>query len=235
MLKLRSDQAEQDAVNLQKKIRDFNSQHNVVQNEPIFQCADCPKAFRTENYLVAHVQRRHTLDNDKTTPFQSETHKLQLEIKELKERLNSTEKLICTNELPKQEHLNINKANNRSDYSVADLQHKFELLKQHVENELKLLQAQKYDQDKYERWFESLLAKFGHDRKEERRVGINSATQTESDCYVCKECSSNAKHSGDKAIINDDVVLKQLKSEIGVHLDKFEEALEINVGTICLY
>lgn len=181
---------------------------------------------------MAHAQRRHTLDNDKTTPFQSETHKLQLEIKELKERLNCTEKLICN----EQEQLNINKANSRSDYSVTDLQYKFELLKQHVENELKLLQAQKYDQDKYEGWFKSLLAKFGHDRKEERRVGISSATQTEPDCSVCEECAANAKHGGDKASIRDDVVvLEQLKSEIGVHLDKFEEALEINVSTICLY
>ena len=62
----------------------------------LHQCSHCGKTFLTAGYLEAHHLRRHPgitfaqLPN----PLHSETERLQSEIKELKDRLNNTERLL---------------------------------------------------------------------------------------------------------------------------------------------
>lgn len=208
---------------MQRKVKELSCQQALTQNLPIFQCTECTKAFCAEEYLLAHVQRRHNPNNDNVTPtpFQVEAHKLQLEIKELKERLNTTEKQIYS-DIPKP----------ANDHPVADLQQKFELLKQHVEDELKLLQAQKYDQSKYERWFESLLDRFGQ-RQEQALVPsgnekVDGATQTDVEVVVCKNCLSDKREQNEGS--GDAGVLNELREDIHDRLEKFEEALDARVS-----
>lgn len=74
----------------------------------MFQCGVCKKRFLSDSYLKSHQNRRHstpiTIQNSEASQpetsksleskYKEETNKLFLEIKNLKERLNSTEKLL---------------------------------------------------------------------------------------------------------------------------------------------
>lgn len=59
----------------------------------LHQCSHCDKTFLTAGYLEAHNMRRHP-GMQLPNPSHSETERLQSEIKELKERLNNTERLL---------------------------------------------------------------------------------------------------------------------------------------------
>lgn len=121
-----------------------------------FRCDHCAKVFATEDYLEAHIRRRHELPNN--SAYQEETNKLQLEIKELKERLNTTEKLITNHDQPSEKDVDTTKDNNNW-CKLEELQQKFEVLKTHVESELKLMHTQKEFQEKYEKLFEVSINK----------------------------------------------------------------------------
>nr|XP_033341609.1 interaptin [Megalopta genalis] len=67
----------------------------------IFKCPHCPKAFISSMFLSGHILKRHAYMSDMcmtSSPihdhYRSETEKLHNEIKNLKERLNETEKVI---------------------------------------------------------------------------------------------------------------------------------------------
>lgn len=74
----------------------------------MFQCGVCKKRFLSDSYLKSHQNRRHftpiTIQNPEASQpelaksieskYKEETNKLFLEIKNLKERLNSTERLL---------------------------------------------------------------------------------------------------------------------------------------------
>ncbi|KAL3282125.1 hypothetical protein HHI36_005322 [Cryptolaemus montrouzieri] len=58
-----------------------------------FKCSKCLKAFSTEQFLAAHIERRH-VDNKQSFGLDVE-----MEIKEIKQKLNNTEKLIKNEEM----------------------------------------------------------------------------------------------------------------------------------------
>lgn len=180
---------QQESTNSKKQIKELKTalscQIASTQSQPVYQCNECPKAFSTEEYLLAHIKRRHNLlrnADSSATSFQAETDKLQLEIKELKERLNNTEKFIHSEEPEKSPKepvpiSNIPSKNNTTENTLlADLQQKFEFLRIHVENELRILQTQKFDQEKYEQWFETFLNKL--EQSHSKRVERNSSNSS---------------------------------------------------------
>ncbi|KAF5288013.1 hypothetical protein FQA39_LY15542 [Lamprigera yunnana] len=168
---------EQNVNNLKQQIKELQSTLNCqiasVKSVPIFQCKQCPKVFSAEEYLYAHIQRRHeSLGNG--TLFQVETDKLQSEIKALKERLNNTEKFIHYDD----GNIKKNSQETIENTSLTELQHKFELLKIHVDNELRILQTQKFDQEKYEKWFETFLNKLDyHNNGNNAQLEISAPTK----------------------------------------------------------
>ncbi|KAK5646723.1 hypothetical protein RI129_005187 [Pyrocoelia pectoralis] len=186
-----AEQLQLDAVSAKNEIKQLQAtlscQVASTQNIPLFQCNQCSKAFSTEEYLLAHTQRRHeNLVN--STSFQVETDKLQSEIKALKERLNNTEKYIHNDDdrLKSKVIENITtKSNTPENTILSELQHKFELLKIHVDNELRILQTQKFDQDKYEQWFETFLSKLDEKRSQPADGGGDSI------CRFCQKKDAN--------------------------------------------
>ncbi|XP_044751284.1 zinc finger protein DZIP1 isoform X4 [Coccinella septempunctata] len=59
-----------------------------------FKCNKCSKAFSTEEYLSAHIARRHTSKNVEISGLD-----IEMEIKEIKEKLNNNEKLMKNEEI----------------------------------------------------------------------------------------------------------------------------------------
>ncbi|XP_019773430.2 cilium assembly protein DZIP1L [Dendroctonus ponderosae] len=100
-----------------------------------FKCNSCAKIFSSEDHLNAHIKRRHS-GNDH---YNSETEKLNMEIKELKERLNNTEKLFKDKE---QESPKKTEPNNDVK-KMSEVLEKFEKFKNQVDEELKELRMQK--------------------------------------------------------------------------------------------
>uniref|UniRef100_A0A1Y1LH74 C2H2-type domain-containing protein n=1 Tax=Photinus pyralis TaxID=7054 RepID=A0A1Y1LH74_PHOPY len=180
-----AEQLQHEAITAKNEIKQLqttlNCQTACTQNVPLFPCNQCSKAFSSEEYLVAHVQRRHE-NVVKSTSFQLETDKLQLEIKALKERLNNTEKYIHSDD---DRVTSIPKVATPENSILSELQHKFELLKVHVDNELRILQTQKFDQDKYEQWFETFLNKLNSEKRTQCTgtgdLPISTACQTKED------------------------------------------------------
>lgn len=111
-----------------------------------FKCEICNKVFSSLEFLNSHKNRRHT--NQTPQNIEAETEKLHLEIKELKGRLNSAEKLIQRDQnqiIPLRENPKID-----------ELQEKFQELRLMVESELKILKSHHYFEEKYEKWFEKV-------------------------------------------------------------------------------
>ncbi|KAG5897168.1 hypothetical protein JTB14_022531 [Gonioctena quinquepunctata] len=120
-----------------------------------FRCEKCPKVFSSEEYLNSHLKRRHN-EEDKVNP-NNDAEKLHLEIKELKERLNNTEKLI------QKENDEVESDKLRDDELGAsklinEIQKNFERFREQVENKIESLQSDKnfYD-DKYDKLFNVVL------------------------------------------------------------------------------
>lgn len=116
--------------------------------KPLFKCPQCNKLFSTEEFLNSHIKRRHSasvpLDEQKL-----ETDKLHLEIKELKGRLNSAEKMF-----QQEQSLNGSPAKELDTKKIDELMQKFEELRLHVQSELKIIQSQHSLETKYEKLFE---------------------------------------------------------------------------------
>nr|CAH7737657.1 unnamed protein product [Callosobruchus chinensis] len=141
------------------EIKELKSYIQVLENQlqslkttSAFRCDKCVKAFLNEDYLNSHIKRRHndiskTPNNGDKTP---ETDQMQSEIKELKERLNATEKMLKD----KTDHADM-KENKGNDQEVREIYNKFEKFKEQVENEIAALLKQKaFYEEKYNRLFE---------------------------------------------------------------------------------
>ncbi|KAK9870563.1 hypothetical protein WA026_008123 [Henosepilachna vigintioctopunctata] len=144
-----------------------------------FKCTKCSKAFSSEEYLKAHMQRRHF----DTADIGNSELDVEMEIKEIKQKLNNTEKLMKNEELNPKLEDTLNK-----NYSkVSELLLKFESLKIQVESEFKVLQTQKDFEDKYSKIFQNILdnmktavnTEFTHSSPYRFFEKRNSITQTE--------------------------------------------------------
>ncbi|KAF5298488.1 hypothetical protein FQR65_LT01267 [Abscondita terminalis] len=199
------EEAQEEVANAKTQVKDLQStltcQITNTQSIPVFQCGQCPKVFSTEEYLLAHTQRRHE-NVSYGTSFQVETDKLQSEIKALKERLNNTEKFIHhEDEKLSAKFISSSIKNNTVENTLlTELQHKFEMLKMHVDNELRMLQTQKFDQGKYEKWFETFLSKLDCYTKEKCTKSVQSdmnvVVNNLEECEVClKKSTEKEKNS----------------------------------------
>ncbi|XP_030757996.1 zinc finger protein DZIP1 [Sitophilus oryzae] len=108
-----------------------------------FKCNICLKVFSAEEYLNSHMQRKHGNVNTKQSNFH--TDKIDLEIKELKERLNTTEKLL---EEKNSQHQQTSK------YSENDFLKIFEKFREQIIIEFQDLKMQK---DSYEENINQIL------------------------------------------------------------------------------
>nr|CAI5830009.1 unnamed protein product [Callosobruchus analis] len=143
---------EQEIKELKLYVQDLENQLQSYKTTSAFRCDKCLKAFLTEDYLNSHIKRRHN-DSDKTPNKGDkipETNQLQSEIKELKERLNTTEKMLKA-----KIDLAEMKENKGKDPEVQEIYNKFEHFKEQVENEISALLKQKaFYEEKYNRLFE---------------------------------------------------------------------------------
>lgn len=235
-MKLQLNKIKHELNHEKKKVQDLENMPQPL-NIATYKCDNCSKLFASEEFLLAHIKRRHEMQQNMSTIYQEETNKLQLEIKELKERLNSTERMIHFD--PDNEKENVKERQMSEEYiKIYELQQKFEALKVHVENELKLLQTQKNFQDKYEKWFEETICKtkINDEKKTEALSGRerrNSATQTEEFRKVTRESAvspcrfSNTSSEKTQAVQLDiGKVQQQLSAETQVQISKVEGAIE---------
>lgn len=228
----REEELKTEMNSMKRRIRELKValEYQPILTENAFRCKECSKMFATEEYLAAHEKRRH--DNT-PSPRQIETDKLQVEIKELKEKLNSTEKFGVNVERTKEaKNDNDRKSNddykkndsnsNDNDYKVRvkELQEKFDRLKEHVEVELKSVNDQKFYLEKYEKWMEMAFLKFGNPQKEtyEKQEKILSlkdiAVQTFEEEKVRSDPSEILK------------LQQQIQSETTQQMQNFEDAFQ---------
>lgn len=225
--------------NLKKKNKDLKSHLQLVeaQNLISFDCPHCNKIFSTPAYLEAHVNRRHInafIDQTQPTNMERESDKLQLEIKELKERLNSSEKIV-------QAEPSSDTVGNKN-----DMHNKLELHRQHVESELEAIRVA--NALKYEQLSETMLQKL-QDSQTQKPVSevqsirsieiINKAsnstnegsTQTETNVrYVDSNMNTEAM-----VFETNDVNVKHeidgIKNITEQHLQEFTKVMEEKVST----
>lgn len=249
--------------NLKKKVKELKQ--SQIQSQSIenilptsFKCNTCSKVFLSEDFLMAHIKRRHEVD---TNPYQTETDRLQLEIKELKERLNSTEKYIQGDHNTKSVLLEIQENIPNNDQAVKnsvhmnDLKDKFDHLKQYVERELTVLRDEKYYQEKYEKWFNMVFQRLDNSRKElqdkeDSKTNIiadsyelirkDSSTQTVAGKCVESEtmtdeipCTTSVERLESKSV-KTEIDMQKIQSDIITntesHLDQIQGVLEKKVS-----
>lgn len=118
-----------------------------------FKCTKCPKAFSSEEFLNSHIKRRHTNAEN----YNSETDKLNMEIKELKERLNNTEKLLKEQKEKCPENGFLDASNGK--LHLSEVLDKFEKFKLQMDEELKDLKVQKnFYEENYAKLFEIVVS-----------------------------------------------------------------------------
>lgn len=249
LLKKELSNSAQESKELKSNLKELKSETNSLKRRikdiecsppaevATFRCNECSKAFAAEEYLFAHVKRRHETSN---TAYQEETNKLQLEIKELKERLNITERLV-QQEQTNEKDVDVSKALSYS--KLEELQQKFEILRTHVENELKLLHTQKEFQEKYEKLFEVTIsntrAAFVEAESLKNKLQSNSSnnlekksSSTQTDLDVEETIGDNRiaqKHETEDAAevqINVERLQRDLMTETQQQINKVEGVLE---------
>lgn len=150
--------AKDDVINLKRKNKELlNYQPSFQIPENPHKCIHCYKLFATEEFLFAHIKRRH----ENPPLMKTESDKLQLEIKELKERLNSTEKYIQGDHTSIQTQI-VSHDNNeqKQTHNYLEIQTEVDYLRSQIANQSKLIDEQKFYQEKYEKWMEVALEKF---------------------------------------------------------------------------
>ncbi|GJQ85625.1 hypothetical protein Trydic_g20175 [Trypoxylus dichotomus] len=243
-LKSSVEELKAEIVELKKKVKELKEsvQPQITPENLIptsYKCNVCCKMFVSEEFLVAHIKRRHEIDNN---PFQTETDRLQLEIKELKERLNSTEKYIQSDSSTKfaqlkQEIIPNNDAVIGNTAPVDDLKDKFDHLKTYVEQELTTLRQEKHYQEKYEKWFELVFQRLDNSRnelqekqevlhvtvEEDKLVRKDSSTQT----ALGKSVESQTMTDKVKIAVPEETVI--VKPEIPeIDIEKIENDIKLN-------
>ncbi|XP_017786327.1 PREDICTED: zinc finger protein Dzip1 [Nicrophorus vespilloides] len=146
-------------MSLQKQNLDLQKALNTVKTVT-FKCDECPKVFYSEDYLNAHIKRRHN-----NFDLQTESEKLQLEIKELKQRLNNTEKNVIQ-DTKKNENLPEKEPNNDLVFrSEEQMQEKFEQLKDYINKELGSLKDENFYSKIYQKCFGEMYEKLQSPKK----------------------------------------------------------------------
>ena len=117
ILAQRDDEIEQ----LTKKIK-----RKDAMNQHIFPCTKCTKNFLSSALLENHIQRKHVQESKDKDSNLINTIKLELEIKQLKERLNMTEKELMN--VPKKQLFECEKCrkNAEKSYQSVAIQSNFE-------------------------------------------------------------------------------------------------------------
>ncbi|PBC29752.1 Zinc finger protein DZIP1L [Apis cerana cerana] len=127
-------------------------------NGEIYKCPHCPKSFISSMFVSAHIIRRHTHTSDlymSVSPihehYRNETEKLHNEIKNLKERLNETEKVIRneSERICDKKILNYNKK--QTENEIENLKYDNNKSKEHLEykeyqEEIKNLKIMLFDE-----------------------------------------------------------------------------------------
>ncbi|KAJ8916183.1 hypothetical protein NQ315_016322 [Exocentrus adspersus] len=140
-----------------------------------FKCGKCPKVFSSEEYLISHAKRRHSLNNDTKISTNTDTDQLQSEIKQLKERLNITEKLLQEKEKKERDIRDIVKESDENKVRAEEILEKFEKFRDKVENDLKMLQVEKnFYEEKYSRLFDIV---FELNKKDNANVEVEKQQQ----------------------------------------------------------
>ncbi|GLV41613.1 DZIP1 [Carabus blaptoides fortunei] len=116
-----------------------------------FQCNVCSKVFVNDEYLKSHVTRRHSsvelepkLEPTVNNQYKAETDRLQMEIKELKEKLNSRERYFKNEEEKSKDATEVQS----DEYCkrMEKMHDEFEQFKAQYEAEMKVIR--KSEQDK---------------------------------------------------------------------------------------
>lgn len=118
--------------------------------------------FSSEDFLLSHVKRRH----ENPPLIQTEADKLQLEIKELKERLNSTEKYIQQDQPIAVQSKELRNEEKEKSSQYTEIHSEVDKLRIQLENQVKLMEEQKSHQEKYEKWMEMAFQKFENKQME---------------------------------------------------------------------
>jgi uncharacterized C2H2 Zn-finger protein len=195
-----------------------------IDEKTTFKCEQCSKVFSSQEFLNSHIKRRHSFVEE------AEADKLQMEIKELKGRLNSAEKMI---QKEQNHEVDTNVSKEVESKKIEELQQKFEDLRVQVQSELKILQAQNNFQEKYEKLFEKMTLQSGSkssvDRGGAGDVGRRRESTTQTDLEaVLHQASSNIDKSNFEEKNKENI---PEFSNAQKQIIEFEEALETKVLT----
>ncbi|CAH1368438.1 unnamed protein product [Tenebrio molitor] len=193
-----------------------------IDEKTTFKCEQCSKIFSSQEFLNSHIKRRHSFVEE------AEADKLQMEIKELKGRLNSAEKMI---QKEQNHEVDTNVSKEVESKKIEELQQKFEDLRLQVQSELKILQAQNNFQEKYEKLFEKMTLQSGSkssvDRGGAGDVGRRRESTTQTDLEaVLHQASSNIDKSNFEEKNKENI---PEFSNAQKQIIEFEEALETKV------
>ncbi|CAG9858451.1 unnamed protein product [Phyllotreta striolata] len=153
-------------LKIQKELESHISSSSS-RNTPLttLKCAICSKIVSSEDHLTSHINKRHNGGLHNKFGVNSEAEKLQSEIKELKERLNNTEKFI--QEKPTEKEIDIYQSplrvvhkdnDDRTTKLVGEIQDSFEKFRRQVEDKMSNLQTEKsFFTEKYDKLFEIVL------------------------------------------------------------------------------
>lgn len=141
-----------------------------------FKCTRCPKAFSSEEFLNSHIKRRHTNAEN----YNSETDKLNMEIKELKERLNNTEKLLKEQKEKSPENGFPDVSNGK--LHLTEVLDKFEKFKSQVDEELKELKVQKnFYEENYAKLFDIVVSQNNKENQPPKSNNDKTENTTQTD------------------------------------------------------
>ncbi|XP_026673990.1 spindle pole body component 110 isoform X2 [Ceratina calcarata] len=146
-------------------------------NGEIYKCPHCPKTFISPTFVNAHIIRRHAYVTDLYVPpspvhdhYRTETERLNNEIKNLKERLNETERVI-RNESEKVEKKTLDYDGRQGENEIDNSRQVNNKSENHAEykgyqEEIKNLRSMLYDEIHNLRQKEKIM----HDRPPESSV-----------------------------------------------------------------
>lgn len=137
----------------------------MKENTTTFKCNKCSKAFASENFLLMHNKRRHfNIDTE------CETEKINLEttVKELKQKLNQTEKLI------KLEESKTTTNSNENHTKVSELHLKLESFQNYVEQEIQYLKSQNSLEEKYTQLLQNTLEAIQYSFTQEKKYQMQN-------------------------------------------------------------
>ncbi|XP_017793552.1 PREDICTED: centromere protein F [Habropoda laboriosa] len=127
-------------------------------NGEIYKCPHCPKTFISPVFVSAHILRRHTYATELYMPsspihehYRSETERLHNEIKNLKERLNETERVIRNESEKVSEKKTLNYDKRQVDNEIESYKHDNNKSEEHPEykgyqEEIRTLKTMLFDE-----------------------------------------------------------------------------------------